>query len=293
MRLIVTSDLHYDHAKSRPSADEVIDQINRTGCDVLIVVGDAAASAGTTLEDCLTRFSHQGVKLFVPGNHELWTLESDSYTLFTRDLPRRVQAIGWRWLQSQPFVHDSLAIVGTLGWYDYSFAQPDLGIPVRFYERKISPGAASYFSTYTPLLHEADDIPPKAMEIVARWNDGRFVKLLRSDYQFLDELLARLRAQLNDLTDNLHKSTRDIQIVAVTHHLPFRQLLPPSHSAQWDFTKAYLGSEKLGALLLEFPHITHVFCGHSHFPAAARIGTLEAANTGCGYRHKSFKMLEL
>ena len=293
MRLIVTADLHYDHAKSRPSADDIISNINHTGCDVLLVVGDAAASAGTGIEECLSRFTHRGPKLFVPGNHELWTLEADSYELFTRILPRRIESLGWHWLESRPFVDGQIAIVGTLGWYDYSFAQRELGIPTRFYAKKISPGAASHFSEHAHLLNPSDDISPKAMEVVARWNDGRFVKLHRPDEQFLDELLGKLRSQLNELTDNLHRSTRDIQIVAATHHLPFRELLPPSHSAQWDFTKAYLGAEKLGQLLLEFPHITYAFCGHSHFAARARIGHIDAVNIGSGYRQKSFKTITL
>jgi len=195
--------------------------------------------------------------------------------------------------ETEPFVADSIAIVGTLGWYDYSFAQPDLGIPVRFYQKKVSPGAAAYFSAHAALLNPSDDISLKAMEIVARWNDGRFVRLHRSDEQFLSELLTKLRGQLNELTDNLHRSTQDMRIVAATHHLPFRELLPPSHSAQWDFTKAYLGSEKLGQLLNDFPHITHAFCGHSHFPARARIGHIDAINIGAGYRQKAFKTITL
>jgi predicted phosphodiesterase len=288
MRLIITADLHYDHAKSRESADQIIGEINRAGCDVLLFVGDASASAGDALERCLSSFTHRGTKLFVPGNHELWTREDDSYALYHEVLPRRVRWLGWQWLAADPYVAANAAIVGSLGWYDYSFAQPSLGIPRRFYEHKISPGAAKYFSQFSFLLNPSDDIGPQAMEFAARWNDGRFVKLGRSDPEFLDELLLQLRGQIQSLIAN-----GTTHILAAIHHLPFRELLPPSRSAQWDFTKAYLGSQKIGELLLEFPEIKQVFCGHSHFPAEAQVGHIHAINIGSGYRHKMFRTLEI
>ena len=80
---------------------------------------------------------------------------------------------------------------------------------------------------------------------------------------------------------------------AVTHHLPFAELLPPPRTAQWDFAKAYLGAASLGRTLLKHPHVRHAFCGHSHFPAEARVGHIAAVNIGSGYRWKTFKTLDL
>src|SRR5262245_9705975 len=192
MRLIVSADLHYNHARSRPLADDLIDQINRSGGDVLLLVGDTAAADGDALERCLTRFDFAGPKLFVAGNHELWTAGADSYELFHQALPARIRALGWQWLQDSPFVSDELAIVGSIGWYDYSFAQPNLGIPRRFYAAKISPGAAERIPEFVALFDPTDDIPPQARQVVARWNDGRYVHLHCSDEMFLNELLQQL-----------------------------------------------------------------------------------------------------
>jgi hypothetical protein len=122
------------------------------------------------------------------------------------------------------------------------------------------------------------------MEIVARWNDGRYVKLHRSDEDFLGELLGGLEQQLESLA---HMKT----VIAAIHHLPFAELLPPPHSAQWDFAKAYLGSSAIGALLLKHPNVRQLFCGHSHFAAQAQIEQLTATNIGSGYRSKTFKTL--
>jgi len=252
----------------------------------LLLVGDTAVADGDALEQCLSRIRFNGPRLFVAGNHELWTHGPDSEGVFREELPRRVRALGWRWLQEEPFVAGGVAVVGSLGWYDYSFAQASLGIPRRFYERKVSPGVAERLAEYADLVERRDDVSPAAWDIIARWNDGRFVKLPVSDEAFLDQQLTQLRSQLEEL--------RDAEtIVAAIHHLPFRQLLPPLHNAQWDFAKAYLGSERIGHLLLQFPSVKHVLCGHSHFAARARVGHIEAVNIGSGYRSKSTVTLDL
>jgi Icc-related predicted phosphoesterase len=286
MRLLATADLHYNHAKSRASADELIDQLNAAAADVLLLVGDTAPGDGDALEQCLSRIRFAGPKLFVAGNHELWTHGPDSERVLREELPCRVRNLGWQWLQDEPFVAGGVAVVGSLGWYDYSFAQASLGIPRRFYERKVSPGVADRLAEYADLVERRDDVSPAAWDVVARWNDGRFVKLRQSDEAFLDEQLGQLRVQL----DSLRKVGT---VVAAVHHLPFRQLLPPSHNAQWDFAKAYLGSERIGRLLLQFPDVKHVLCGHSHFAARARVGHIEAINIGSGYRWKTTVTLDL
>src|SRR4051812_12781167 len=279
MRLLITSDLHHNHHRSKPLAEGLIEKINRAGGDVLVLVGDTAVLADGALENCLSRIRFSGAKLFVPGNHELWTRGNDSYEIFTRVLPQLVEKLGWQWLQTKPFIADEIAIVGSLGWYDYSFAQESLQIPRRFYEAKISPGAAERFEEYSYLFKPADDITRHARDVMARWNDGKFVQLHRSDDEFLDELLAMLRSQLDQLRDHP-------RVLAATHQFPLRELLPPPHTEQWDFAKAYLGSEKIGKLLLEYPNVRDLYCGHSHFPAEAQVGHIHAKNTGCGYHRK-------
>jgi predicted phosphodiesterase len=285
MRLLVTADLHYNHPKSREPAELLIEEMNGAGGDAVLVIGDTGVSDGDSLEQCLARFRIDGPKLFVAGNHELWTHGPDSYSTFKEHLPRRVRDLGWHWLQDAPVVAGETTIIGSVGWYDYSFAQASLGIPHRFYEAKVSPGAAEHLEEWSYLLERDDDVPTYAREVVARWNDGKFVKLHRSDAAFLEELCEQLRSQL--------ESVKTPRIIAAIHHLPFRELLPPPHSAQWDFAKAYLGSERIGELLLGFPAVTDVFCGHSHFPADATIGHIHALNIGSGYRSKTFKALDL
>jgi hypothetical protein len=285
MRLLVTADLHYNHPRSKALAAEVIGQMNRAGGDGVLVVGDTAAADGEDLEACLSQFTVGGPKLFLCGNHELWTRGADSYALFTEELPRRVGALGWRWLETDPFIARAFAVVGTVGWYDYSFASADLGIPRRFYEAKISPGAAEYFNR-ADLLADESDIGPAAREIVARWNDGKFVKLGRSDEAFVGECVGRLEGALT-------RAAGVSEVVVATHHLPFRELLPPTRFNQLEFVKAYLGSERLGKAILRFDNVRRVFCGHSHLAARATVGRIEAVNLGSSYRAKVFEAVEL
>src|SRR6185503_10831288 len=152
MRLLVTADLHYNHPKSKVLADELIDRMNGTGGDALLLIGDTAAADGDALERCLERFTFGGPKMLVAGNHELWTHADDSYHIFTIDLPRRAREMGWHWLQGEPLIFDDIGLVGSVGWYDYSFAQQNLGIPSRFYQAKVSPGAAERFEEFAHLF---------------------------------------------------------------------------------------------------------------------------------------------
>jgi Icc-related predicted phosphoesterase len=286
MRLLVTADLHYNHARSRALAEEIIDQMNAAGGDVLLVVGDTAVGDGNALEQSLSRFRFSRQKLFVAGNHELWTFGPDSYELLTVSLPQRVEALGWQWLQAKPFVAGDMAIVGSIGWYDYSFAVPSLQIPRRFYEHGVSPGAAARLPEFSHLLDGRDDLAPDAMQIVARWNDAKFVRLHRTDEQFLEELMKTMRDQLESVGNAKH-------VVAAVHHVPFAQLLPPHRGAQWDFARAYLGSERIGEMIGRFDNVRHVLCGHSHFAAEAQIDHIHAINIGSGYRQKQFRVLDL
>jgi 3',5'-cyclic AMP phosphodiesterase CpdA len=287
MRLLATADLHFNHHHSRPLAERLIEQINgEQNIDALLLIGDTASAEPAVLEECLGRFTFAGAKLFVPGNHELWTRDGDSYALLNTELPQRVAAAGWHWLQDRPFVMGNVAIVGSIGWYDYSFACDDLGIPRRFYEHKISPAAASQFPEYLHLLDQADDVPAHAMEIFARWNDGRFIRLGRSDEAFLEELLAKLTAQLESLAGAE-------KIVAAVHHLPFHGLVPQVAGAQWQFARAFLGSERIGQTLLRFANVRYILCGHSHFPRELEIEGRKVISIGSGYRHKVFRIIDL
>jgi hypothetical protein len=145
---------------------------------------------------------------------------------------------------------------------------------------------AARFEEYAGLRPDDADVTPVAREVMARWNDGRFVKLHRGDGAFLAELLAQLRGQLEALATVP-------RVIAAIHHLPFRELLPPPRINAWDFAKAYLGSGKIGEVLLDFANVREVLCGHSHLPGEMEVGRVRATNIGSGYRWKRWVTLDL
>ena len=67
------------------------------------------------------------VKALVPGNHDLWVSQEaahDSLDLYQRLLPDAAARQGFHYLDEEPlFLPDvDLAIVGSVNWYDYSWA---------------------------------------------------------------------------------------------------------------------------------------------------------------------------
>jgi hypothetical protein len=304
VRLRITADLHFNHARSRKTADELIDQINAACAgtsDGILLVGDTAAFDGDFLERCLGRFAVAGPRLFVPGNHELWTAGPDSLRLLTADLPRRIADCNWHWLPGHPFIApapSSWAIVGNLGWYDYSYASPDLGIPRRFFEAKLTPGVAAQDEQYQHLL--GPDVPPQAMNLIARWNDAKHIKLGMSDEAFLERCL-------NELDQDLTTVAAAKNVLVAVHNVPHESLLPAPHNRPldappipnrvpqgiWAFARAYLGSGHIAQLIQKYPNVHTIVCGHSHVPAEARLGPIRAINIGSGYGRKRFVTVEI
>ena len=285
VRVLVVSDLHWNSAKSRPSAQALVERVNAEAFDVLLMLGDAGVADGDSIEQCLGAFTFAGPRLFVPGNHELWT-HRVGVDLLGEELPRRVEAIGWRWLPRGPFVIDGLAIVGALGWYDYAFAVPTLAIDDAFYAAKTSPGAILQLDEPAELVALAREASPAARSLVARWNDGKFVRLPADDRTFVAQECERLAAQL----DAVQTCER---VLVATHTVPFAELMPTPRGGPGDFAWAYLGSPRLGETIRRFANVRHVVCGHSHSPADVRLGPIHAINVGAGYTHKRFVVIEL
>ena len=287
MRLLATADLHHNKPKSRAPAEALARDMLGAGGDALLLVGDAAVADGDALEAALSLFDgFDGPRLFVAGNHDLWTnRDVTAERLLTDELPRRVRAAGWRWLTGDPFVEAGVAVVGNIGWYDYSYAEPSLNIAERFYQAKVSPGFVHHANRPKKLLAAAADAAEPGRSMVGRWNDGRFIKMGGvSDGEFLARRCHELRADVGRVDG--------CRVVAAIHHVPDRRLLPPP-VGRYAFARAYLGSDTLGEAVRD-AGLTHVLCGHSHHPAEFVGGTGEHwINIGSGYRTKRFVTLDL
>jgi predicted phosphohydrolase len=296
MRIIVTADLHYDVARSREPTRALAQSINRTGGDVLLIVGDCVSTDLGLLDEVFGLFeTFSGVKLFVAGNHELWTVGGgDSLRRYESELGEVCARNGIHYLDAAPYCCGDIAFVGSVGWYDYSFRSARLRIPLRFYREKVAPGAAAHLEKHRALLTPRDDVPDTAMEVTTRWMDGVRVCLPMSDVAFTHHLRDKLERHLEEAAAGAR------QVIAAVHHLPFTELVPRSILPNWEFANAFMGSELFGETLLESPRVSHVFCGHSHQPrrcrrtrARADADTLECINVGSTYTEKRHEILEV
>lgn len=289
IRILLTSDLHYDVARSREPTERIARDICAAGGDVLVFVGDSASIDLAILERSFGLFdAFRGPKLFTPGNHDLWTAPGgDSLLRYERELPDVCRRNGVQYLDHAPFVADGAAIVGNVGWYDYTFRPAALRIPLRFYQAKLAPGTAAARDEFRHLVDGHDDLPSHALDVLVRWMDGVHVRLGRSDVEFTQACVERLRTQLDAVAP--HART----VVAAIHHLPFVELVPRTIAPHFAFVGAFLGSELFGELLLQYPQVSHVFCGHAHRGRTIRKGRLAATCIASTYTEKAYEVLDL
>ncbi len=290
MRILITADLHYDVRRSRRPAEALVRRVRETPAEALVLVGDTAGADLDVYRQALRQFADfPGQKLLVPGNHCLWCHNGEtSLDRYERLLPALAAEEGFHVLDHQPVLLGNTAMVGSVGWYDYSLRDDRLGIPTAFYREKISPGAARYYGGYDDLLAEhAEALTERHFALGARWMDGRRCRLGMSDEAFLQRLLDRLESQLTALR------RRADRIVAFVHHLPFRQLVPPDRPDRFAFAAAYLGSQRLGELLGRYENVTNIYCAHSHWPGRTRIRGMNVVNVGSTYLHKHLEVLDV
>lgn len=289
MRIIITSDLHYNVARSRGPTEAIAREICTSGGDVLLFVGDSASTDLSVLDQVLGLFeSFKGVKLLVAGNHELWTIGgADSLAKYEREVAESCRRNGVHYLDASPIRLGDIGFVGNVGWYDFSFRPAAMRIPLRFYRHKVAPGAAACLEKHRHLLAEDTDVPPAAREVTSRWMDGERVRLPMGDVEFTQALACKLRRHLEEIDAQVDR------IIVGLHHLPFAELVPRTIIPNWAFAGGFLGSELFGETLLEFPKISHVFCGHSHREMTCRKGHLFCKSIGSTYRAKQYEVLEI
>lgn len=287
MRVLVTADLHYDIARSIEPTERLAEQVRQQDADALLIVGDACGRDASILRRCFALFDgFAGKVFFVAGNHDLWVRGGCSLERYERELAEVCREAGVWYLDAEPFIRDDVAIVGSVGWYDYAFRQEYLGFPLRFYEHKVAPGAAVRLPEHQHLVHGHGDVTEEMLEVCTRWMDGVHVRLPFTDVEFT----RRLRDKLER---HLEQASGARQILVAMHHLPFAEMVHRSGNQSWDFASAFMGSPVFGELLLSYPQVRYVVCGHSHRQEWLRRGHLECVNVGCTYREKTFLELEL
>lgn len=284
MKIVVTADLHFEVGRSADPARRMAARLCETKADALIIAGDTTAFDRPTLADALRHFDgFPGAKFLIAGNHDLWTIAGDSRRIYAGmgDIAR---STGFHFLDDGPAVRDGVGFVGNVGWFDFGFRKNELGIPLRYYKAKVSPGAAAMMAEHVSLgtADPADPPSARALAIRARWMDGVRVRWDWTDDEFLQICLDRLDKHLRQVEREVDR------IVVAVHHVPFAELLPDPdrQDDRLAFAAAYLGSARIGELLLTHPKVCYVFCGHSHWPRRMVRGGMTAINVGSTYEIK-------
>ena len=285
MEVAVTADIHYGTQTKKDELEKYVNSLNKIGVGHLLIAGDLASRGADHDQfkeavEILQKF--RGKILFSPGNHDLWTGKGDSFDILTRKMPAMFKGSNIHLLDNNPVVIENLGFVGSVGWYDYSFRTVPVPLEQLFgnYLFTFDEGKTVFrWNQLTTAQYEGKEC--RVSEDGEKWHkstwkDKRFIKWDFTDDQFLDYCIGKLRKDIESLSPNVEK------IVAVTHHLPFSEFVPDIPDPTWGFHRAYLGSNAIGKMLLEYPRIKYAFFGHSHRNRMIRINGLWAGNVYFG-----------
>ena len=168
---------------------------------------------------------------YVPGNHDMWNKNCPECTTEEID---RIYREDLRCLSGKPVILEKdgrqLALVGDVGWYDYSMASPE-------YSRDVLDGMMMDGRTWQDKLYN-------------QWTEDNQKQMFRC--------LKQLEKQLKDCGS--------LPVLAVTHMLPVKDFCVPEKpdGIKWGFFNAFLGSTALEELYKKYP-VRYAVCGHVHY----------------------------
>lgn len=122
MRVYALSDLHADYPENMAWLRdlETADYCQ----DILILAGDVSDSLQVLEEVLAILVSRFGKVLFVPGNHELWVRDGDHDCSLAKH--RAINSLCHKLgVITEVLEYQDLSLVPLLGWYDFSFGEPD------------------------------------------------------------------------------------------------------------------------------------------------------------------------
>ena len=259
MKIGLISDLHTDVTpRNKEIVPHLINAVRAAELDVFVIAGDLARHL-TELSETLNAFHLAGLtceKLFVPGNHDIWAIETAAVTSKQKCqiISDLCHECGFHPLIDEPLVKKKVGFCGTIGWYDYTFAPKGYHFSEAQYADKQLMGAV--------------------------WRDKRYAKWMESDAAVAHRFEAELGEQINAIRDKVSR------IIVVTHHVPFRECLHYHGKLPWDFFRAFMGSKGLGARCLSEPLVTHALFGHTHRHIDRQIHSVRAICAPIGYLHE-------
>ncbi len=244
-KVCVISDLHLDHNEHILGIDILTDCLipflKKNKIDVFVFGGDSGGSLSEFIR-LQKKVVSEGIVFWgIPGNHEMWDRkEKDSWSVY-----EKLREF------SRPLVLGNHAIVGNMGWYDYSTA-------------------SDMYST-------------KELDKMKGWMDKSFCRWNGMSNQ---DVAAKMLA---DLDEDLSSIDKNKKIIGVTHIVPFKQFIEEKPwDFRWNYTNAFIGNTNIGKKFLEY-NTKEIFFGHTHSKRYARVNGVEVFSTPFGYcRHNEW-----
>ena len=237
LKLLVTSDLTLG-AASEGSIEALGDSMASQNPAAVVVAGNLGESLGDLRKVLsLLKDKMKCPLAFVPGNQDLFFQENlSSHDLWAFGLRQEVESLGINYLQGSTLELDGHVITGSIGWYDYSTALPEMNqIQESWIQTKL------------------DNNVPDALRIDWEWSDPEFAMLVSRS----------LAATL----DSLEADTKVRGVTVITHFPVFDWQLPTvaqgfEGEAYQHILRAYQGSFSLGQEILKRAKVGHVVSGH-------------------------------
>lgn len=283
MRILATSDLHFPHHMRR--TEKIYNAARTVKFDVFVIAGDIADGDPQHYRIALSilgRLSQP--KLAVFGNHDLWVEPDKGDSLQQFEILSPIfENFGFSVLDIAPAIIDDVGFVGNVGWYDYSFRRenPDFtrwvlvirrdGSVCRWDELTEKDYATKQL-TYIDARSSSSQPGNPHMIAKTQWLDHRFINWRYNDKEFAKICVDRIKSDIK----RIRKSVKEI--VCVTHHVPFPQLVLVKDEPGWDFNNAFIGSRIFGETLLQFPEVKTVICGHTHHHGRIEVGHIFCCN---------------
>lgn len=279
MKVAYTSDIHVDITiNNRLLIPHLVNRIKEIRPDVFVIAGDVSNSLDN-LDSTLRQFNElECLKVMIPGNHDVW-IESnnsirkgkDSFYKYRQAIPQVCRDNGFLYPINEPRIINNIAIVGNLGWYDYSLADSRLVDKYNFFD-------------YV-----------RGTFIEGEWNDSKYAVWLKTpnspnwkerlksfgNNEVFELLFNELKAVVQQIPESVEK------LLIVLHTAPFKDcILPKDVPCPFD---AYEGSVRIGEFInsVSKGRNVSVICGHRHKKLFHEIENVKLYRSPVGYLDKS------